>query len=286
MRLDCQIPSRHRPAMLHALQLARQVPCSLSVEGTSVSISRAVALRRYPAFPRACRALRQSGQSGPVWLTSLGALPSFSDEPSREQAFEIDRKKQRQHLYRHRRLDLRAVARGVLSRKAHAGEGAVLRRVETDLDRDQRHLLRLAEAGEFSQMGARGARRIRVLVEGTALRDQPSCAGGSRRFRKTLLRFRRAGARRPARPGAVAVRADQKIRRGRFRQVPRTAAAQTRGTRAASRGRGAARQFLRAGVHRVAAQVRNAGRVRRARQISGDRRRRQRLRLCAAAEGQ
>ena len=41
-------------------------------------------------------------------------------------------------------------------------------------------------------------------------------------------------------PGAVAVRADQEIRRGRFRQVPRTAAAQTRGPRAASRGRGAA----------------------------------------------
>ncbi len=50
--------------------------------------------------------------------------------------------------------------------KLVAGEGAVLRRVEADLDRDQRHLLRLAEAGELSQMGARGAGRIRVLVEG------------------------------------------------------------------------------------------------------------------------
>src|SRR6266404_1552942 len=127
----------------------------------------------------------QTGQSRPSWLTCTGALPSFSDEPSREQAFEIDREKQRQHLYRHRRLDLRAVARGVLSREADAGEGAVLRRVETDLDRDQRHLLRLAEAGEFSQMGARSAGRIRVLVEGTALRDESSCAGGGRRFRKT-----------------------------------------------------------------------------------------------------
>src|SRR3954453_1714738 len=43
--------SRHRPATLHALQLARQVPCLFSVEGTSVSIYRAVALRQYPAFP-------------------------------------------------------------------------------------------------------------------------------------------------------------------------------------------------------------------------------------------
>src|SRR3954470_3651641 len=171
-------------------------------------------LSRFANIPRfrPRHLLRQSGQSAPIWLTSARPLPSFSDEPSREQAFEIDREKQRQHLYRHRRLDLRAMARGVLSRQAHAGEGTVLRRVETDLNRDQRHLLRLAEAGEFSQMGARGARRIRVLIEGTALRDQPSRAGGSRRFRKTLLRFRRARTWRPARAGAVAVRADQEIR--------------------------------------------------------------------------
>ena len=31
-------------------------------------------------------------------------------------------------------------------------------------------------------MGARSARRFRLLVEGTALRDQPSRAGGSRRL--------------------------------------------------------------------------------------------------------
>src|SRR6185295_8247575 len=55
MRLDCQIPGRHRPAMLHALQLARQVPCLFSVGGTSVSISRAIALRHYPALPRSSR---------------------------------------------------------------------------------------------------------------------------------------------------------------------------------------------------------------------------------------
>jgi hypothetical protein len=38
-----QIPGRHRPATLHALQLTRQVPRSFSAEGTSLSISRAVA---------------------------------------------------------------------------------------------------------------------------------------------------------------------------------------------------------------------------------------------------
>ena len=97
------------------------------------------------------------------------------------------REKRRQHLYRHRRLDLRAVARGVLSGEADAGEGAGLCRLEADLDRDQRHLLRLAEAGELSQMGARGARRLRVLAEGPALRHQPARAGGGRRFREAVL---------------------------------------------------------------------------------------------------
>src|SRR5712671_4714247 len=77
--------------------------------------------------------------------------------------------------------------RGVLSGEADAGEGAGIRGVETDLDRDQRHLLRLAEAGELSQMGARGARWGRVLGEGAALRHQPPRAGGSRRFHKTVL---------------------------------------------------------------------------------------------------
>src|SRR5215204_6091544 len=182
--------------MPDALQLARQAPRPFSAEGTSVSISRAVALRRYPAFPP---------RAATIWPIRSGLVniaripPLISDEPSREQASKIDRNKQRQHLYRHRRLDLRAVARGVLSRKAHAGEGAVLRRVEADLDRDQWHLLWFAEAREFSQMGARGAGRIRVLVEGSAVCDQSARAGGGRGFRKALLRFRRAGARRPAR---------------------------------------------------------------------------------------
>ena len=58
------------------------------------------------------------------------------------------------------------------------------------------------------------------------------------------------------------------------------------GPRAAPCGRGAPRQFLHARFHRAAAAVRNARGVRRARQISGDRRRRRRFRLCAAAEGQ
>src|SRR5215510_16603508 len=119
--------------------------------------------------------------------------------------------KERQHLHRRWRLDVRTLARRVLSGKARAGEGAVLRRLEADLDRDQRHLLRLAEAGKLSQMGQRCARWLRLLREGPAFRHQPPRAGGSRRLHQALLRFRRAGNARPARPRALAVRADEKV---------------------------------------------------------------------------
>ena len=68
----------------------------------------------------------------------------------------------------------------------------------------------------FSVKGPRFATNRRVLAE----------AGDSDR---ALLRLRRAGAGRPARAGAVAVRADQEIRRGRFRHLPRAAAAKLDG---------------------------------------------------------
>src|SRR6266481_2818118 len=208
--------------------------------------------------------------------------PMFEKRQASEQDPNGRLKKFRQDLYRRRRLDLCAVARGVLPREADAGEGAGIRGVETDLDRDQRHLLRLAEAGELSQMGARGARWVRVLGEGAAFRHQPPRAGGSRRFHKTVLRFRRAGARRPLGSGALAIRADQEIRRRRFWQISRAAAAQARGPRAAPCGRGAQPQFLRARFCRTAAEVRNGCRVRRARHLPRDRRRYRRFRLCAA----
>src|SRR6202011_552351 len=170
----------------------------------------------------------------------------------------------RPYLHWRRRLDLRAVARGVLSRETGAGEGASIRGLEADLDRDQWHVLRLAEAGELSQMGARGARRLRVLGEGPALCHQPPRAGGGRRFHQTVLRFRRAGTGRPPGSGALAIRADQEVRRSGFRQVSGAIAAQARGPQLAPRGRGAERQFWNAGFHRAVATVRNARRVRRA----------------------
>src|ERR1700761_5779080 len=131
-----------------------------------------------------------------------------------EQDNQIRLEKIKPYLHWRRRLDLRAVARGVLSGKAGAGERAGIRGVEADFDRDQWHLLRLAEAGELSQMGTRGSRWLCVLAKRTALCDQSPGTGGGRGFRQTVLRFRRARTGRSPRAGVVAIRADQEIRRG------------------------------------------------------------------------
>ena len=66
-------------------------------------------------------------------------------------------------------------------------------------------------------MGERGAGRLRVLRQGSALHHQPPRARGGRRLHQLFFRLRRARARRPARAGSVAVRAHQEIRRGRLR---------------------------------------------------------------------
>src|ERR1700758_85133 len=100
-------------------------------------------------------------------------LPSFTMRAVGEQDPQIRLEKIRPYLHRYRWLDLCAVARGVLSEKADASEGAGIRGFKTDFDRNQRYLLRLAEAGELSQMGARGARRFRVFAEGAAFCHQP-----------------------------------------------------------------------------------------------------------------
>src|SRR3546814_20443225 len=62
---------------------------------------------------------------------------------------------QRDHTDRRRRLDLRAVARGLLSGEAGAEARARICERQADLDRGERPLLRLAEAGELREM-ARG----------------------------------------------------------------------------------------------------------------------------------
>ena len=125
----------------------------------------------------------------------------------------------------------------------------------------------------FSVKGPRFATNRRVLAEAGELD-------------RALSRFRRDRARRPARPAALAVRADQEIRRGRFRRVPRTAAGEARRPQAAPRRRGAPRQLpRRRSSSRCCAKFKIAGGLRRARDLSGHRRHHRRFRLCAPAEG-
>ena len=147
------------------------------------------------------------------------------------------------------------MARRVLSEGPAAREGAGLRQRAADLDRGQRHVLPLADAGDLPQMGERGAGRLRVLAQGPALRHQPPRAQGGRQLDQAVSRFRRDRARPQARSPALAVRAVQEIRRGRFRRLSRTAAGHVQRPSPASRRRGPPRQLQDAGVHRAAAQV-------------------------------
>src|SRR6202789_4455124 len=219
-----------------------------------------------------CRARELVNASRFDYASTSAPFCISESEIVREQSPPLQNRREiRPHLHRHRRLDVRAMARRVLSRKTCPGQRAAIRGFQAHLDRDQRHLLRFAKTGKLSQMGARGARRLCVLVERPALCHQPPRAGGGRRFREAVLRFRRARTRRPPRPRAVAVRADQEIRRSGFRQIPRASAARTRRKATAPCGRGPPRQLLRAGLRGADQKIRNARGVRRARQVSGDR---------------
>ena len=129
--------------------------------------------------------------------------------------------------------------------KLAAGEGTRLRGLEADRDRDQFDLLRLAEARELPQMGARDAGRLPVLGEGLALLDQPPRARRGRGLGQAVPQLRRDRARRPARPPALAVRPDQEVRRAGLPLLPRTAAREAGRIEAAPRRRGAPRQFSR-----------------------------------------
>ena len=106
------------------------------------------------------------------------------------------------------------------------------------LDRDQRHLLRLAEARELPQVARRDARRLRLRAQGPALRHQPPHPRRGRRVDRPLLRDRRHRARRQARPGQLAVRRDQEVRPRRLRRLPRAAARRRRRPRPPPRPRG------------------------------------------------
>src|SRR3954465_13654256 len=91
------------------------------------------------------------------------------------------------NLRRHRRLDLRALARGVLSRRAATGEGARLCERPADLDRGQRHVLSHPIPRHVPQMGERNAAWISVLGEGAPLCGAAWRTVGSRRLAQAIL---------------------------------------------------------------------------------------------------
>ena len=108
--------------------------------------------------------------------------------------------KSRTIYMRHRRLDLRALARRVLPEGLAAREGAVVRGRASDHDRGQRHLLPHADARDLPQMGERGAGRFRVRAEGPALCRQSPRAGGGGRLDQALSRI-------PASPSSATISA-------------------------------------------------------------------------------
>ena len=166
------------------------------------------------------------------------------------------------HQNRYWRLDLRAVARDLLSGEMAAEARARLCRRARHRDRDQRHLLWQPEAGDVRVLGEGGAGRVRVLAQGVALLHQPEGAGRGGRVDREVHRAGDRRARRPARTDPVAVHGDQEIRRGRLRGVPEAVAGQAGRARAAPRGAGPAREFRGAGVRRDVPRCRRRNRLR------------------------
>ena len=108
------------------------------------------------------------------------------------------------------------------------------------LDRDQRHLLPHPDARRPSASGR--ARRPTVSCSRSRDRATPPTGACWPRPATRSSASSKSGvdrARRPARADAVAVRADQEVRRGGFRRLPRAAAGEARRAHAAPRGRGA-----------------------------------------------
>src|ERR1700686_2103556 len=102
----------------------------------------------------------------------------MQERPARDQKPGSRFKTCGRHLYRRRRLDLCAGVRGVLAFEPDAGERTGIRRLETDLDRDKRHLLgsqkpesfrkwarEVPDGFVFSVKGPRFATNRRVLAD-------------------------------------------------------------------------------------------------------------------------
>src|SRR5690606_17603724 len=117
------------------------------------------------------------------------------------------------HPYRRWRLELRTLARHVLSARPGAERRTGIRQQPAHLHRDQQHLLRLAEACELREVVCADAEGFHLLGEGTDVCDQPACAGRGAGIHCTLLRQRCAAAEGETRAHQLAVRPDEEIRR-------------------------------------------------------------------------
>ena len=100
---------------------------------------------------------------------------------------------------------------------------ARVRRRAPHLDRDQRVVLRPAEAHQLPAVARRDARRLRLLGQGSALHHPSEEARRRRDAAGQLLCLRRARARPQARPGAVAAAAQPRPDRGAACRVLRPA---------------------------------------------------------------
>ena len=98
----------------------------------------------------------------------------------------------RRHPRRRRRLDLRAVARDLLSRRPRAAARTRIREPPPQRHRDQRHLLLRAEARHLRALARRNAGRLRVHREGAdadrAVEGAGEDGGPGRRLRRRASR--------------------------------------------------------------------------------------------------
>jgi uncharacterized protein YecE (DUF72 family) len=92
--------------------------------------------------------------------------------------------------------NVRALAQEFLSGRPGAATRAGIRQPPVAHDRDQRHVLRSANAGDLCEVGSRDARRLRVFAEGTALHHR----------RRRLADSGRANGFHHRRPGGIRAR--------------------------------------------------------------------------------
>ena len=135
--------------------------------------------RRASSTPSASRPRRPNGPSARPRSCATSPPGAASDRPGPR---------------RRRRLGVRALARQLLPRGPAAEARARVREPPAHHDRDQRHLLRLAEARELRPLARGDPRRLRLRGQGPALRHQPPGAGRGRAVGRALLLDRRHGA--------------------------------------------------------------------------------------------